>query len=129
MPAGFHVVLLNPVTSFVEVFTLTLPAFNPVFVKVLVPTLTSLFFMLAEPVVTLPVGPKLISLASLTVSVSPLATTPILLSVRSVVLPPLIFRVLPNVRATLPESAAKVSGFTTSAFKFDKAVPTLFAAV
>ena len=80
-------------------------------VKVFVPTLISLFLILAEPIVTLPVAPRFISLASLTVNVSePLATTPILLSVRSAVLPPLIFNISPSLREAVPVSPAKPNG-------------------
>ena len=42
--------------------------------------------------------------------------------------PPFILSVLPSVFAELPVFPAKVIGLTTSVFKLDKAVPTLFAA-
>ena len=101
MPAGFHVVLLNPVTSFVEVFTLTLPAFNPVSVKVLVPTLTSLFLILAVPTVTLPFAPRFtVSARRISNWFEPFATTPILPVVNVPAAPPFTFSVSPSLRDT-----------------------------
>ena len=98
------------------------PLFKPFAVKLiglvgsLVVIVTPLLFTLVAPVVTLPVVPKLISFASFTVKASlAVFTTPILLSVKSVVLPPCSFKVSFKLRSTVPP---------LSPTKLNLAVPT-----